>query len=92
MLENKILNIVNIHKQEYAFANETSLLSCTDIVVGITVAIGVAAGWVEATAIGRMEATMARVSAAIPAVLRTGCTGAECLCGFAGTAVVIGFM
>ena len=42
-----------------------------DTVVGITVAVGVTLGW---GTMGRILA-MARVSA----VLRTGCTGADCL-------------
>ena len=68
------------------------LLSWLDIVVGITVAIGVMSmGWVEATAIGRIEATMALVSARISAVLRTGWTGVEYRWG-CDDCVVIGRM
>lgn len=58
----------------------------------MTVAMGVVVGCVEATAIGRMEATMALVSAVTPAVLRTGWTGAEWRCGAVCAAVGIGLM
>ena len=68
------------------------LLSWLDMVVGMTVAIGVMSmGWVEATAIGRIEATMALVSARISAVLRTGWTGVEYRWG-CDDCVVIGRM